>query len=83
MINDTIPVYVAGSEGIVFVCLHGAGHSAQSFAVLAEKMKPTSTVVAFDWRGHGGHVREDEAEMSQATLIQEAIEVLNYVQTRF
>lgn len=54
-INDVVPIYTAGSQGHVFVCLHGAGHSAMSFAVLAEKLKATSTVVAFDWRGHGEH----------------------------
>ena len=78
-INDVIPLYIAGTEGHVFVCLHGAGHSAMSFALLAEKLKPTSTVVAFDWRGHGEHVREDETNMSQETLINDTIEVLTYV----
>ena len=60
MVNDTVPVYTAGSKGHVFVCLHGAGHSAMSFAVLAEIMKVKSTVVAFDFRGHGQHYCEDE-----------------------
>lgn len=82
MVNGTIPVYTAGSQGIVYVCLHGAGHSAMSFAVLAEKLKQTGTVVAFDWRGHGAHSREDETNMSQAVLIAEALEVLNYVLTK-
>ena len=40
-IDDTVPVYTAGKDGHIFVCLHGAGHSAMSFAALAEKMKPT------------------------------------------
>lgn len=48
-----VPVYIAGSEGHVFVCMHGAGHSAMSFAMVALQLKVTSTVVAFDWRGHG------------------------------
>ena len=39
MINNTIPIYIAGTQGHVFVCLHGAGHSAMSFAVAAEKLK--------------------------------------------
>ena len=39
MINDRVPVYTAGTEGHVFVCMHGAGHSALSFARFAEIMK--------------------------------------------
>ena len=55
-----------------------------SFAVLAEKMKVNSTVVAFDWRGHGEHERgEESTNMSQETLIADTIEVLNYVHEKF
>ena len=50
---------------------------------MAEQMKSLSTVVAFDWRGHGGHSREDEANMSTDVLIQDALEVLEYVRTKF
>ena len=83
-INDVVPIYIAGTEGHVFVCLHGAGHSAMSFAVLAENMKQTSTVVAFDWRGHGEHDRGDEEQlMSQEVLINDTLEVLNYVHQKF
>ena len=82
-INETVPVYIAGNQGHVFVCLHGAGHSAMTFAMLAEQLKKTSTVVAFDWRGHGTHAREDETNMSQETLIADAVEVLTYVHQRF
>jgi protein phosphatase methylesterase 1 len=58
--NDQVPVYIAGTEGHVFICLHGAGHSAMSFAALAKHLKLTSTVVAFDFRGHGKHFCENE-----------------------
>ena len=40
-----------------------------SFAVMAEILKPTNTVVAFDWRGHGANTSENAADMSQANLI--------------
>lgn len=40
-----------------------------SFAMVAESLKATNTVAAFDWRGHGGHFREDETNMSQEQLI--------------
>ena len=39
IINDTMPVYTAGAAGHVFVCLHGAGNSAMTFAALAAQMK--------------------------------------------
>ena len=35
VINETMPVYTAGATGHVFVCLHGAGNSAMTFAALA------------------------------------------------
>ena len=59
-IDDTIPVYTAGTKGKIFVCLHGAGHSAMSFAAMAEIMKVKETVIAFDFRGHGQHFSKDE-----------------------
>lgn len=34
--NDIVPIYHAGTEGHVFICMHGAGHSAMSFAALAK-----------------------------------------------
>jgi hypothetical protein len=38
-IDGQIPIYIAGSKGHVLLCLHGAGHSALSFASLAKHMK--------------------------------------------
>lgn len=52
-INEQIPLYIAGNQGHVFLCMHGAGHSALSFCALAKYLKQQSTVVAFDFRGHG------------------------------
>ena len=63
-IDDTIPVYTAGTGGHLIVCLHGAGHSALSFAALAEILKTKNTVVAFDFRGHGQHFAKNEADLS-------------------
>lgn len=59
----------------MFLCLHGAGHSALSFAALAKQMKDTYTVVAFDFRGHGEHFCDNETDMSQETLVNDAIQV--------
>ena len=54
-----------------------------SFAVFAEMLKTEHTVIGFDWRGHGNHHREDETNMSQASLIDDTIEVLTFVHGRY
>ena len=86
MIDDKIPIYHAGKEGHVFFCLHGAGHSALSFAPLAKIVKSDKykgTLVAFDFRGHGGHYMENETDLSQQQLIMETIHVLKYTITKY
>jgi protein phosphatase methylesterase 1 len=81
-----IPVYLAGNQGHVFLCLHGAGHSALSFAALAGVLKEApynSSVVSFDFRGHGEHFVENECDMNQQNLIDETVEVLKFVVERY
>lgn len=54
--DDKVPLYSAGTKGHVILCLHGAGHSALSFAHLAKLLKSEendSICCAFDFRGHG------------------------------
>lgn len=53
--HGVVPIYIAGDKGHVFICMHGAGHSALSFAALAKAMKSRSIVISFDFRGHGDH----------------------------
>lgn len=74
-----MPVYIAGNTGHVFICLHGAGHSALSFAALAKILKGESTIIAFDFRGHGDHYCENETDLSEDTLVADTIEVVKYV----
>ena len=86
MLDDKIPIYHAGTEGHLFLCLHGAGHTALSFAALAKMIKGekyNSTCVSFDFRGHGGHFRDDEVDMSEAKLIEETIYVLKYITKKY
>ena len=86
MMDGVVPIYHAGAQGHVFLCLHGAGHSAQSFASQARILKNepyNSTCVSFDFRGHGEHFREDEADMSQQTLINDTIAVIKHVISRY
>lgn len=42
-----------------------------------------STVVSFDFRGHGNHYCENENELSQKTLIDETILVLKHVVEKY
>lgn len=79
MIGGIVPLYKAGNSGHLFICLHGAGHSAMSFAVFAEKMKKDNTVYAFDFRGHGTHFCENEEDLSEATLIADTIKVFEHI----
>eukprot|EP00352_Strombidinopsis_acuminata_P007807 CAMPEP_0176370450 /NCGR_PEP_ID=MMETSP0126-20121128/23997_1 /TAXON_ID=141414 ORGANISM="Strombidinopsis acuminatum, Strain SPMC142" /NCGR_SAMPLE_ID=MMETSP0126 /ASSEMBLY_ACC=CAM_ASM_000229 /LENGTH=164 /DNA_ID=CAMNT_0017729493 /DNA_START=321 /DNA_END=815 /DNA_ORIENTATION=- len=83
MIDGRIPVYYAGTEGHVFVCLHGCGLSAMSFAALAGKLKTDSIVAAFDYRGHGEHFCEDETNLSKEILIDESIRVIEHVSKKY
>lgn len=54
--DGKIPMYTAGTNGHIFLCLHGAGHSSQSFAALAKFLKQNSTCISFDFRGHGDNL---------------------------
>jgi protein phosphatase methylesterase 1 len=83
-LGGKIPMYIAGDKGHVFLCMHGAGHSALSFAALAKELKTAEyTVVAFDFRGHGDHYCENETDMSEATLINDAILIFEQVSALF
>ena len=46
-------------------------------------MKAKSTVVAFDFRGHGLHYCENETNLSQAILIEDTLQVLEHTRKRF
>jgi len=85
-IDGRVPCYYAGNSGHVFLCLHGAGHSALSFAALAKTLKQApynSTCVSFDFRGHGGHYCEGETQLTQANLIEETIRAIKHVCDRY
>ena len=82
MLDEKMPVYYAGNDGHVFLCLHGAGHSAMSFAALAVILKSApynSTCVSFDFRGHGGHYCDNEQDMQQQNLVDETIRVIKHI----
>jgi pimeloyl-ACP methyl ester carboxylesterase len=81
---EPVAIPAVGTDRPVLVLVHGAGHSALSFAlcarVLAEAGHP---VLAFDQRAHGGSIAEDEssAAFSCESLVADAVAVLGQVFT--
>lgn len=64
--------------------MHGAGHSAMSFAVMADRLKREGhTVAGFDFRGHGGHEMQDVDDFSLLTLTKEALAVVEFICNKF
>jgi protein phosphatase methylesterase 1 len=59
--------------------MHGAGHSAMSFAALAKYLKDNYIVTAFDFRGHGDHYTENETDLSEATLVNDSIATIRAI----
>jgi protein phosphatase methylesterase 1 len=63
----------------VFLCLHGAGHSALSFAALAKLLKKDSTCISFDFRGHGLNTQTDPLVMDSANLVNDTLLVVQHI----
>lgn len=75
-LEDGTPIYTTGHEPCVFFCIHGAGHSALSFTLLAHELQEFATTVSYDIRGHGYSKHADgDADMSIETLTSDAIKV--------
>jgi len=68
----TVGYYTPASEnGPLFVCHHGAGSSALTFALMASeirKLHPAAGVFCFDARGHGETITPDDQDLSLKTL---------------
>jgi protein phosphatase methylesterase 1 len=84
-VDPVTPIYWAGTHGPVFLCLHGAGHSALSFACVAKLVADQCRVVGFDFRGHGRNrtAGEEEYDMRVDTLVEDTKKVIQYVRNRF
>eukprot|EP00298_Acanthocystis_sp_HF-20_P004308 c14647_g1_i1.p1 GENE.c14647_g1_i1~~c14647_g1_i1.p1 ORF type:complete len:363 (-),score=165.81 c14647_g1_i1:23-1090(-) len=80
--GDTFQVYVCDrptENSIVFVSLHGASHSALSWAPAAKELKSAKAggVVAIDFRGHGKTKTQEEETLSAEILAADITNVLN------
>ena len=80
--NNNLPIYISGEQGPNLICLHGAGHSGLSFAPLALVNK-NYRIISFDFRGHGFNTQEPHNDLSEKTLINDTIEVLNHIHEKF
>ncbi|KAJ3182892.1 hypothetical protein HDU85_002495 [Gaertneriomyces sp. JEL0708] len=59
----------------IFFFIHGAGHTALSWALVAEKIKVFAGVLAIDVRGHGDTETEDDDDLSMETLVDDLVTV--------
>jgi len=64
-------VYMAGEGPLTMICLHGAGHTALTWSMVASLMKSRCRVIAMDIRGHGYSEVENEHEMSVSNLVED------------
>lgn len=62
--------------------MHGAGHSALSFAPLAKENKKFR-IISFDFRGHGFNTMNQGENLSKDTLISDTIRVLSFINEKF
>lgn len=78
VLNDKTPIYINGNIGPNILCLHGAGHSGLSFAPLA-LLNKKFRIISFDFRGHGNNTRSHGEDLSLDTLIDDTVEVLQFI----
>lgn len=83
-VGDT-PVYISKSENsVIFLCVHGAGLSAASFAPLAAKVKSFARIASFDLPKHGAHKNyTEDADLSLSGLSQLTVSVAAFLIDRF
>mmetsp|Transcript_63545 Transcript_63545/g.73895 ORF Transcript_63545/g.73895 Transcript_63545/m.73895 type:complete len:408 (-) Transcript_63545:185-1408(-) len=83
-LEDGTSVFIAGTKDPIFLCLHGAGHSAQSFACYAGQIKKFATAIAFDFRGHGlSKFESDPDNLSGETLVEDTLKIFDWVHKKY
>lgn len=71
-------MYTLGCSGPVILLLHGAGHSALSWAIFAKTIHSLCEcqVVAIDFRGHGSSSSTDDLNMDASVMASDVSEAL-------
>ncbi|OEH74334.1 protein phosphatase methylesterase [Cyclospora cayetanensis] len=80
--SDTFRVYSSGSSGPILILLHGAGHTALSWACFARLLRdgsPPLRVFAYDARGHGATSCADSKTLSAEVLTEDGIAIVQYL----
>jgi len=83
ILEEKVPLYFSGTgEGPIFLCVHGGGHSALSFAALAKQVKThgKGSVAAFDLRNHGESKIEGSLAIDE--LLGDTVEVIKFIANR-
>ncbi|KAL8273736.1 hypothetical protein Esti_002336 [Eimeria stiedai] len=83
--SDTFRVYSSGSSGPLLFLLHGAGHTALSWACFTRLLRdgsPPLRVFAFDARGHGATQCADSTTLTADVLTEDGIAVVQYLLER-
>lgn len=83
-IGDTPLYFAKGKNSVIFLCIHGAGLSGVSFALLASKITHFASCAAFDFAGHGVHrgtTKSDDFSMN--SLTNQTFNVLNHLLNKY
>lgn len=83
--SDTFRVYSSGSSGPVLFLLHGAGHTALSWACFTRLLRdgsPALRVFAYDARGHGATQCADSTTLTAEALTEDGIAIVQYLCNR-
>ena len=72
--GGTFCCYSAGlaHSDLVFVCLHGCGHSALSYSLMAKVVAAKHQIFSFDYRGHGYSTMNPQKDANPAHEQKEA-----------
>lgn len=77
--SDSFCCYTAGLDRrgrVVCVLLHGGGHCALSWGIVAEQLKASCGVLAFDSRAHGESKCADETNLEADVQVEDAVAVV-------
>ncbi|CDI86633.1 protein phosphatase methylesterase 1, putative [Eimeria praecox] len=83
--KDTFRVYSSGSSGPLLFLLHGAGHTALSWACFTRLLRDGPLplrVFAYDARGHGATTCADSKTLSAEILTEDGIAIVQYIFNR-
>ena len=83
-LEDGTPVYMKGKNTCIFMCIHGAGHSAMSFTMLAQEVQDFASTLSYDIRGHGFSKHQaGEDDLSIGTLVEDSYKVFEYAAKKY